>query len=131
MASSDDTVVRRVKAPRTRWETNVRVLGVDDWAWRKRQSYGTMLMDLEQRQVIDLLPVRSAGSFANWLGKHPEVEVITRDRGCTLTVAGRVHLRPSRWMCCKQGYFGFRSLVYCPATPINSALGIKQRVLIL
>ena len=76
MASSDDTVLRRVKAPRTRWETHVRVLGVDDWAWRKRQSYGTMLMDLEQRQVIDLLPVRSAGSFANWLGKHPEVEVI-------------------------------------------------------
>jgi transposase len=54
-------------------DTKVRVLGVDDWAWRKRQSYGTMLMDLEQQRVIDLLPVRSAGSFADWLGKHPEV----------------------------------------------------------
>jgi transposase len=43
--------------------SKVRVLGVDDWAWRKQQHYGTMLMDLEQRRVIDLLPVRSAASF--------------------------------------------------------------------
>jgi len=57
MPSSNDTVLRRVKAPRRGWEEKkVRVLGVDDWAWRKRQSYGTMLMDLEQRQVIDCCP---------------------------------------------------------------------------
>jgi transposase len=64
MPSSDDTVLRRVKAPKRGSETaKVRVLGVDDWAWRKRQRYGTLLMDLEQRQVIDLLPVRSAESL--------------------------------------------------------------------
>ena len=58
----------------------VRVLSVDDWAWRKRQRYGTMLLDLEQLQVFDLLPVQSAEGFAEWLGLHPEVQVITRDR---------------------------------------------------
>jgi transposase len=67
----------------------VRVLSVDDWAWRKKQRYGTMLMDLERSQVIDLLPERSADSFARWLGLHPEVEVITRDRSSLYADGGR------------------------------------------
>jgi len=90
MPSSDDTVLRRVKAGRRgSEETKVRVLGVDDWAWRKQQRYGTMLMDLEQQQVIDLLAVRSADSFADWLGKHPEVELIARDRSGLCADGGR------------------------------------------
>jgi transposase len=88
MKASRDTVLRRVKkrvAPEA--ETKVRVIGVDDWAWRKHQEYGTMLMDLEQRRVVDLLPVRSAPSFADWLRQHPGVEIITRDR-CGLYAQG-------------------------------------------
>ncbi len=72
ITSSDDTVLRRVKARRRgAIQPAVRVLSVDDWAWRKKQRYGTMLMDLERSQVIDLLPERSADSFARWLGLHP------------------------------------------------------------
>jgi len=90
MPRSDDTVLRRIKTHgRGRKEANVRVLGVDDWAWRKRQNYGTMVMDLEQRQVIDLLAVRSAASFANWLQAHPWVEIITRDRSGLYADGGR------------------------------------------
>jgi hypothetical protein len=56
------------------------VVGVDDWAWKKGQTYGTILVDLERRTVADLLPQRSAEQLAEWLKQHPEVEVITRDR---------------------------------------------------
>jgi transposase len=59
----------------------VRVLGVDDWALRRGQVDGTILVDLESHQVIDLLPERSRESFAAWLSKHSEVEMIARDRG--------------------------------------------------
>ena len=59
----------------------VRVVGVDDWAKRKRKSYGTILVDLERHRPVDLLPDRTSATFAAWLQAHQEIEIISRDRG--------------------------------------------------
>ena len=81
MPTSPDTLLRRVKSTCPTQPSKVRVLGVDDWAWKKGRRYGTILCDLERRRVVDLLPARSTDSFASWLKLHPEVEIISRDRG--------------------------------------------------
>ena len=81
MATSPDTLLRLIhNTPEPEVKTP-RVLGVDDWAKRKGQSYGTILVDLEAHEPVDLLPDRSAESFAKWLKEHPGVEIISRDRG--------------------------------------------------
>ena len=82
ISTSADTLLRM--ATTTTTEETVppepRVIAVDDWAWRRGHSYGTILVDLERNQVIDLLPDRQAGTLAIWLRKHPSIEIIARDR---------------------------------------------------
>jgi transposase len=106
IATSDDTVLRRVRQEPAQEPSAlpIRNLGVDDWAWRKGQDYGTILVNLDLRHVVDLLPDRAAESFSEWLQSHPEIVTISRDRcglyaeGATLgapqsqQVADRFHL---------------------------------------
>jgi transposase len=65
----------------------VRVLGVDDFAFRRGHTYDTILVDLERRQPIDLLPDRTAQTLKKWLLAHPEVEILSRDRSQTYAEA--------------------------------------------
>jgi len=57
-----------------------RVLGIDDWAWYKQQRYCTILCDLEQYKVVDLLPDRNEKSTEHWIRSHPGMQVVSRDR---------------------------------------------------
>ncbi len=75
-----DALLRRAKSAPLPDGGKVRVLGVDDFAFRKGHTYGTVLVDLERRRVVDLLPERSQDGLVTWLRRHPEIEVAARDR---------------------------------------------------
>lgn len=74
------TLLRAVRAAPAPVLPTPRCLGVDDWAIRKGQTYGTILYDLEEHRPVDLLPNRTAQGLSEWLRSHPGVEVISRDR---------------------------------------------------
>jgi transposase len=67
--------------------TQPRVLGVDDWAYRKGVSYGTILIDMETSKPIELLPSRDGQVLKDWLLKYNDVKIITRDRANSYTAA--------------------------------------------
>src|SRR5215211_2141167 len=79
IVAARDTLLRRVKGAPLREVGKVKVLGVDDFAFKKGSTYGTILVDLELHKVVDLLPERSQGSLVAWFESHPgaEVEVAT------------------------------------------------------
>jgi hypothetical protein len=71
-------VVRRRSAAPT---GEPKVVGIDNWAWKRGHRYGTIICDLEQRRIIDILPDREAATVAKWLAEHPSITIIARDRG--------------------------------------------------
>ena len=59
----------------------VHIIGVDDWSWRRSKRFGSILVNLETHKIVDLLADREAESVKRWLAAHPEVDVVSRDRG--------------------------------------------------
>ncbi len=77
---SNDTLLRLVRRRVRPPAEAPRIVGIDDWAWRKNQRYGTLICDLERRQVVCLLPDWGAATAQAWLAGQPQIAVVARDR---------------------------------------------------
>lgn len=82
MSVSDDTILRQLKrnTPSPAQDDTIRVLGIDDWSWRRSSHYGTIMVDLEKRSVVDVLDDRSVENVKAWLQRRPSIKVVSRDR---------------------------------------------------
>jgi transposase len=85
--SSPDTILRLVKGAEAPAAPAPRVVGLDDWSWKRRLRYGTVLCDLESGRPIDVLPDREVKTVSEWFEKHPTVEVVSRDRSSEYATA--------------------------------------------
>jgi transposase len=78
---SKDTLLRAVRRHAAGNRTPLHVIGIDDWAWKRGQRYGSIICDLERRRAVDLLPDREPATVEAWLSRHPEIAIIsTRER---------------------------------------------------
>ena len=81
MSISAPTLLRHMRSIALLPPEPIRLLGIDDFAFRRGTTYGTILIDLERQRPIDLLPDRSAATAEAWLCTHPEIDCVSRDRG--------------------------------------------------
>jgi transposase len=123
-----DTLLRAV---RRRWVPGAMasaVIGIDEWAWRRRQRYGTLICDLERRRVLDLLPDREPTTVRAWLASQPGIAMIARDRaggfaGAAAVAAPGAIQVADRWHLMENASAAFLGAVRSVLGPIRRALG--------
>jgi transposase len=87
IAGSPDTILRLVKRAELPAAASPRVVGLDDWSWKRQLRYGTLICDLESNRPIDVLADRSVETVSDWFEKHPSVEIVSRDRSSEYAAA--------------------------------------------
>lgn len=109
------------------------VVGLDDWAWKKGRTYGTICVDLERHRPIDLLPDRDPATIAAWLQRHPSITTVARDRGhefiegithgapAAIQVADRWHLLKNLGEALEAFFLDQRAALQAAAQALNAA----------
>jgi transposase len=125
---SKDTLLRLVRRYAAGDGSRLRVIGIDDWAWKRGQRYGSIICDLERRRVVDLLPDREPDTIEAWLSQHPEIRVIARDRGggygrAATGAAPQAVQVADRWHLMENASAAFLEAVRRSMRPIRTALG--------
>ena len=100
-----------------------KIIGIDDWAFKKRLKYGTIIVDLEKKEVIDLLPDREGKTLTDWLKQYPSIETVSRDRSSTYASAtteadGNIVQIADRWHILKNLTEGFEGV--SGGVPLNT-----------
>src|SRR5258707_10977685 len=78
---SKDTLLRVVRRRSRPPSDPLRVIGIDDWAWRRNHRYASIVCNLERRRIVTLLPDREPATAQAWLAAHPTIAIVARDRG--------------------------------------------------
>jgi transposase len=78
---SKDTLLRVVRRRSRPPADPVRVIGIDDWAWRRNHRYASIICNLERRRIVTLLADREPATAQAWLAAHPTIAIVARDRG--------------------------------------------------
>src|SRR6266487_602993 len=81
MQTSWMTMIRRIMARPCAPVEQVVQLGIDDFSFRRGRKFGTILVNMQSRKIIDLLPDRKAETASVWMSAHPEIDLVSRDRG--------------------------------------------------
>ena len=125
ISGSRDTILRLVRRDIPPVTSEPRIIGLDDWARRRRQRYGTLICDLEHNQPIDLLPDRSVETVSAWLKKYPSLDIVSRDGSSEYASAiskGAPQARQvsDRWHLVK-------NLVECVSVQLAESLALVRR----
>jgi len=83
------TILRRIMMLPTEPVGQVTQIGIDDFSFRRGRKFGTLIVDLQTHQVLDVLADRTAETSAAWMATHPEIELVSRDRGGDYAAAAR------------------------------------------
>lgn len=78
---SKDTLLRVVRRRHRPPADPLKVIGIDDWAWRRNHRYASIICNLERRRIVTLLPDREPATAQAWLAAHPTIAIVARDRG--------------------------------------------------
>src|SRR3984957_19823090 len=125
---SNDTLLRVVRRRSCLRTEPLTVAGIDDWAFRKNHRYGTIVCDLERRRIVTLLPDREVATVRAWLADHPEIWVVSRDRGGGYGEASAKALPDAiqvadRWHLMENASAAFLDAVRKSMREIRSAIG--------